>query len=549
MERDLDVGKPTQPVKEGPSAEHDETAAAIQGTVDHILDPVSYGSGGLRGIYQSPYVFGTALLASLGGFSMGYDMGVISVINTMDQFHAVFPRAESGFGEGLMTGMLLLGSFIGCIFMPYMADTISRKWALTVVVVIFDIGAIVQTAAVNYAMLVIGRFIGGIGVGTLAMGAPLYISEIAPANIRGTLLVLESVAITLGVVVAFWITFATKFMAGEASFRLPFGLQMVTATTLGAGIHFFPYSPRWLALVNRLDECRSSLSKLRGLPETDERIQEEHRGIVSEIQFQKLVMQKRHPGATGIKLEVLSWLDLFDSRMWKRTAVGCGVGFFQQFSGINAFIYYAPTLFSSLGQSSEKSLILSGVFDILQFVASLVCSVVVDHAGRRFLAIAGGFGCSAAYIIIAVLSALYSDNWSTNTAAGWACVAMAFIFILIYGVSYSPLGWALPAEVYPNTSRSKGVALATCIIWISDFIIGVVTPTMMDNIGYGTYIFFGGMCFLAGVWAFFLVPETSGKTLEEIDELFGDSSWQEETQIIRENLFISTGNDDIIKTV
>jgi hypothetical protein len=169
MDPNVDDRKPSRPTKEGPSAEHDETAAAIQGTVDHVLDPVSYGPGGLRGIYQSPYVFGTALLASLGGFSMGYDMGVISVINTMEQFHAVFPRAESGFGEGLMTGMLLLGSFVGCLFMPYMADTISRKWALTVVVVIFDIGAILQTAAINYAMLVVGRFIGGIGVGTLAM--------------------------------------------------------------------------------------------------------------------------------------------------------------------------------------------------------------------------------------------------------------------------------------------------------------------------------------------------------------------------------------------
>jgi hypothetical protein len=169
MDPNIDSRKPPRPIKEGPFAEHDETAAAIQGTVDHVLDPVSYGPGGLRGIYHSPNVFGTALLASLGGFSMGYDMGVISVINTMEQFHAVFPRAESGFGEGLMTGMLLLGSFVGCLFMPYMADKISRKWALTVVVVIFDIGAILQTAAVNYAMLVVGRFIGGIGVGTLAM--------------------------------------------------------------------------------------------------------------------------------------------------------------------------------------------------------------------------------------------------------------------------------------------------------------------------------------------------------------------------------------------
>lgn len=337
-------------------------------------------------------------------------------------------------------------------------------------------------------------------------------------------------------------------MAGEASFRLPFGLQMVTATALGTGIHFFPYSPRWLALVDRLDDCRASLAKLRRLPETDERVQEEFLGIVAEIKFQKLVMEKRHPNARGIKLEILSWLDLFNRKTWKRTAVACGVGFFQQFSGINAFIYYAPTLFASLGQTSQTSLILSGVFDILQMVAAFVCFIIIDKVGRRPLAIYGGFGTAIAYLIIAVLSGLYSHDWSAYMAAGWACVAMAFLFILIYGVSYSPLGWALPAEVYPNTSRSKGVALATCTIWLSDFIVGVATPSMMDNIGYGTYIFFAAMCFLAGVWAFLLVPETNGKSLEEIDDLFGDTSSQEENDIIRANM-ASVFNNSLPKDV
>lgn len=130
---------------------------------------VSYGPNGVRGILSSGYVFGAAALASLGGFSFGYDQGVISIINVMDQFHAVFPRTKTAFGTGFMTGMLLLGAFVGCLFMPYLADKISRKKALTVVVVIFDIGAIIQTAAQGYGMLVAGRAIGGIGVGTLAM--------------------------------------------------------------------------------------------------------------------------------------------------------------------------------------------------------------------------------------------------------------------------------------------------------------------------------------------------------------------------------------------
>jgi MFS family permease len=136
---------------------------------DIFAEDLAYGPDGMRGIIGNSYVFGAAFLASLGGFSFGYDQGVISIINVMDQFHNAFPRTRTAFGTSFMTAMLLLGAFVGCIFMPSLADKISRKWALTVVVIIFDIGAIMQTSAQSYGVLVAGRAIGGIGVGTLAM--------------------------------------------------------------------------------------------------------------------------------------------------------------------------------------------------------------------------------------------------------------------------------------------------------------------------------------------------------------------------------------------
>ncbi|KAL5363441.1 general substrate transporter [Aspergillus floccosus] len=523
MDHDIEPSKASSGREDHPCAQHVEgaTLGIVRAIEPGQLESLSHGPRGFKALFRSKYVFGAAFLASMGGFSMGYDMGVISIINSMDQFHAVYPRAETAFGKGFMTGMLLLGAFVGCIFMPYLSDRFSRKWSLTAMVIVFNIGAILQTAASNYDMLVAGRFIGGIGVGTLAMGAPLYISEISPPHMRGTLLVLESISITLGVVIAFYITYGTRHLTTEASFRLPFGLQMVTATMLGAGIHFFPYSPRWLALVNRQNDCLTSLCKLRGLPSSDETVQLEYQQIVTEISFQKA-------------LELLSWMDLFTRKVWRRTAVGVGVVFFQQFSGINAFIYYAPTLFESLGQTSETSLILSGVFNVLQLIAAIVCFLVIEKVGRRPLAIFGGFGTAVAYIIISVLSGLYSTDWTSHTAAGWGCVAMAFIFILIYGVSYSALGWALPSEAFSTTTRSKGVALATCTIWLCDFIVGLVTPSMLSDIGYRTYIFFAVMCTLAGIWAFFLVPETGGRSLEEIDELFGDSAAREEREIVED---------------
>jgi sugar porter (SP) family MFS transporter len=334
--------------------------------------------------------------------------------------------------------------------------------------------------------------------------------------------------------VAYWITFGTRFMEGEIAYRLPLGLQMVCATLLGLGIHFYPYSPRWLALVGRSDECFSSLLKLRHLPDTDPRVRTEYEGIIAEVEFQNIVQERKHPGVKGLKKEWFSWLDLFGKKSWRRLAVGCGVGFFQQFSGINAFIYYAPTLFESIGQDSEMALILSGVFNVLQLVGVAICFVVIDKVGRRPLAIWGAIGSGVSYTVIAILSGLYEDDWPSHTAAGWVAVAMSFMFIIMYAMSYSPLGWALPSEVFSTATRSKGVALSTATVWLCNFIVGVATPPMMENLGFGTFVFFGAFCFLAAVWAYFLVPETKGKTLEQMDEAFGDTSGQEEKDILKE---------------
>ncbi|MCJ1305505.1 hypothetical protein MMC08_008319 [Hypocenomyce scalaris] len=521
-------------VQHAENVQHEPSAALA----DVLAENVSYGPRGVSGLLSSPYVFGAAFLASLGGFSFGYDQGLMSIVNVMPQFHDRFPitghgTTSSGFYTGLMTGMLELGAFLGCFFMPKLADKISRKWALSVAVGFYCVGAIIQTASQSYATLVVGRTIGGIGVGTLAMGAPLYISEISPPQLRGALLVLESISICSGVVISYWITYGTRLMSGQIAFRLPFGLQLISAILLGVCIHFFPYSPRWLALVGRPDDALLSLCKLRSLPNTDERVLAEHRGILAEVEFQKIVLERHHPGARGFKLELLTWLDLF-RKGWRRTAVGMGVAFFQQFSGVNAFIYYAPTLFSEIGQDYDNSLILSGVLNITQLVAVTVCFFFIDYVGRRRLAIWWGFSMGVPYVILAVLVGLYSSDWAAHKAAGWGAVAAAFAYMCIYGSSYNALGWALPPEVFPNASRAKGVAISTATVWLCNFIIGVAVPVMLKTASFGTYIFFACLCFLSGVWAYFLVPETKGKTLEEMDAIFGDTSAQEEKEIVRQ---------------
>lgn len=256
----------------------------------------------------------------------------------MDQFHAVFPEtapghANQGFYVGFMTGMLELGAFLGCLFYPWFADKFSRKWGLSMAVVWFCTGAVLQTAAKNYGMLVAGRTIGGVGVGTLALGAPLYISEIAPPNLRGALLVLETFSIVIGAIIAYWLTYGTAEIQSEWSWRLPFLLQMVPALMVGIGIHFFPYSPRWLCIAGRdPKETLQALASLRRRAEDDHLVQIEWKGILSEVQVQKEMTHRRHGNTTGLKLELAGWVDLFRPKYIRRTAVAAAIPFFQQVS-------------------------------------------------------------------------------------------------------------------------------------------------------------------------------------------------------------------------
>jgi MFS family permease len=223
----------------------------------------------------------------------------------MPQFLQQFPRVSetasgAGFWKGLLTAMIELGAFLGALNQGWISDTISRKYSIMVAVGIFIIGSVLQTAAVDYAMLTTARFIGGIGIGMLSMVAPLYISEISPPEIRGTLLVLEEFSIVTGIVIAFWITYGTRFMRGEWAWRLPFLLQMIPALILGAGVYFLPFSPRWLMTKGRKEEALDSLMRLRRLPETDTRVQLEHVDIQVEAAFHQEVRRKRHPTLQGV---------------------------------------------------------------------------------------------------------------------------------------------------------------------------------------------------------------------------------------------------------
>jgi MFS family permease len=235
--------------------------------------------------------------------------------------------------------MIELGAFLGALNQGWIADKYSRKYSIVIAVLVFTLGSALQTGAVDYSMLVVARFIGGLGIGMLSMVAPLYISEISPPEIRGTLLTLEEFSIVTGIVIAFWITYGTRYMGSEWAWRLPFLLQMIPGFVLGIGILFLPFSPRWLVGKGRNEEALHALAKLRGLPPTEPRVQLEWYDIRAEVTLHKELGAERHPHlqngsmSSRIRLEIASWADCFRHGCWRRTHVGVGLSFFQQFVG------------------------------------------------------------------------------------------------------------------------------------------------------------------------------------------------------------------------
>lgn len=498
-----------------------------------------YGPPGLAGLVANPFVFLCAACSTLGGLMFGYDQGVVSIILVMDQFLEHFPQVSdqasgAGFWKGLMTAMIELGALLGAFNQGWIADKISRRYSIIVAVVIFTVGSILQTTAVDYTMLTIARLIGGVGIGMLSMVAPLYISEISPPECRGTLLVMEEFCIVLGVVISFWITYYTRYMAGDWAWRLPFLLQMIPGFVIAAGVVVLPFSPRWLVSKGRNEEALQSLSKLRRLPISDKRIRQEFLDIRVEAQFHKEVDAERHPALQGddmrstFRRELASWLDCFRRGCWKRTHVGIGLMFFQQFVGINALIYYSPTLFETMGLDRDMQLIMSGILNMMQLVGVASSVWTMDSAGRRVLLLTGSVFMTLAQVVIATLVRLYGEDWPGHRQQGWTSVAFLLFYMLVFGCSWGPVPWAMPSEIFPSSLRSKGVALSTCSNWLNNFIIGLITPPLVHITGYGAYVFFAIFCALSFAWTFLLVPETKGRSLEQMDDVFGDGTSGEE---------------------
>ncbi|KAK9470705.1 general substrate transporter [Dipodascopsis tothii] len=511
---------------------------------------------------ENPYVLTTCLFSSLGGLLFGYDQGVISGIITMESFGAKFPRiySDSNF-RGWFVSTYLLSAWFGSLINSPIAERYSRRTSIVVACIIFVIGSTFQCAGISISMLFGGRAVAGLAIGMLTMVVPLYMAEISPSEIRGGLVVLQQLNITFGILISFWIDYGTNYIGGtrcdpstpytdgdsfdpyldapngctgqsSASWRLPFALQIVPALILGLGMKFFPFTPRWLLTQDRNDEALAVLARLRRKDITHSDIQDEFLKIKAEVIFEQTLLEDKYPGKRGLKLHFAQYASLVSSwPTFKRVFIGSAVMFFQQFMGCNALIYYAPSIFANLGFSSNTtSLLATGVYGIVNFFSTFPALLLIDRLGRRTLLMSGAIGTFIALVVVGAIIGKYGDALSEHHSAGWTGVAFIYIYCINFAYSWAPIGWVIPSEIFSLGIRSKAISITTSSTWMCNFIIGLVTPMMLDTLTWGTYIFFAVFCLLAFLFTLFIIPETRQRSLEDMDAVFGDDSAQRDKQ-------------------
>ncbi|KAI0796273.1 hypothetical protein BC629DRAFT_1592504 [Irpex lacteus] len=493
----------------------------------------NYGPGGLAGLFHNYYALGCALFASIGGLLFGYDQGVIANVLVMKDFTERWPIGA--WEKGLMTAMLELGCLLGAIITGTFADHFTRRQAIVSACTIFSLGSTFQFAAQSLPQIVIGRAIGGLGVGALSMLSPLYMAEISPPEVRGSLMALEQFSIVLGAVLGFWTGFFTREMPGGASWRIPLAIQIGPAVLLAVGSFLLPASPRLLVAHGRYTDALRALAKLRRRTpheiDGDPLLQIE----LLEMRTEVLLIEKTTRSSVrdvGFAAELKAWSMLFTSKYIKRTMIGVLMMFFQQWSGINALLYYGPTLMAELGlQGDTITLMVSGGIGIVQFISVFPVILYIDRLGRKPLLRYGSATMCLAHLFIALLVWRYADSWVEHPYAAWTAVACTYIFTAGYGMSYGPIGWILPSEVFPISMRSRGVSLSTASNWLNNFLIGLLTPILIEFSASATFMVFSTACFLGYFWSTYIVPETGNVSLEEMDEVFGSSAAAEDNNL------------------
>lgn len=428
------------------------------------------------------------ILAALAGLMFGLDIGVISGAQQFIQKE--FAVSDSTIG--LIVSFMMIGAAVGALVAGWLSGHLGRKRSLILGAVLFVAGSLLCGAAWNPEVLIVGRFILGVAIGVASFTAPLYLAEIAPESIRGAMISLYQLMITIGILVAFLSDTAFSY---SGNWRWMLGIIAIPGALFLLGVFFLPYSPRWLMMRGRRAEAEQVLLKLRGNPvEIDKEL--------SDIEEQLKVPQR------GVHM-------FFQNANFRRS-VGLGVllQVMQQLTGMNVVMYYAPRIFEGMGYNTESQLWFTAIVGLVNVLATFIAIAFVDRLGRKPILYAGFVVMTLGLGVVGTMMHLGIHTHAQQ----FFTVAMLLIFIVGFAMSAGPLIWTLCSEIQPLKGRDFGIGCSTLTNWVANAIVGWSFLPLLNGIGEArTFWLYAAFNAVFIVFTFWLVPETKGATLEEIE--------------------------------
>ncbi len=455
-----------------------------------------------RSINMGRVVF-LAVVAAIGGILFGYDTAVISGTTEIvkNQFRL------TTFAEGWYVGCALVGSIIGVMIAGMMSDYLGRKKTMLVSALLFSVSAIGCAVCSDFDQLVIFRIIGGFGIGIVSIVSPIYISEIAPAQKRGTLVSLYQLAITIGFLLAYlinWLVLKDADVNSTSSslwtrmfnseyWRGMLGYETIPDLLFLLVIFFIPESPRWLITKRKDEKAANILSRI--FTSSDE------------------VTRQMNRTKASIAGETSSeWTTLLEPGIFKAVLIGCAIAILGQFMGVNAVLYYGPKIFSDAGLSGDGSMFSTVLVGVVNMLTTVIALLIIDKVGRKQLV---WWGVGGMIVCLLMIGLYFCFQSSLPT---WFLLTFFLLYVFCTAISISAVVFVLLSEMYPNRVRGLAMSIAGLALWIGTYLIGQLTPWMLETLTpAGTFFLFAGMCvpYLLIMWK--CVPETTGKTLEEIE--------------------------------
>ncbi|KIW46144.1 uncharacterized protein PV06_01831 [Exophiala oligosperma] len=461
-------------------------------------------SARVKGLVGKPLLYFTSVFVSLGVFLFGYDQGVMSGIITGPFFRDYFN--QPGPAEvGTMVAILEIGALIASLCVGRVGDIIGRRRTILYGSMVFFVGGMLQTFANGMPMMMVGRFIAGLGVGALSTIVPVYQSEISPPHNRGKLACIEFTGNITGYAASVWVDYFCSYIENDNSWRTPLLMQCVMGALLGFGSLIICESPRWLLDNDHDEEGIIVIANLYGKGDIhNPKARQEYREIKMNVLIQRQEGER-------------SYADMF-KRYSKRVFIAMSAQAFAQLNGINVISYYAPLVFESAGWVGRDAILMTGINAISYLASTIPPWYLVDRWGRRPILLSGAVAMIISLSLISYF--IFIDIKYTP--------ALVVIFVMVYnasfGASWGPIPWLYPPEILPLNIRAKGASLSTASNWAFNFLVGELTPVLQGAIKWRLYLVHAFFCAVSFVLVYFVYPETANVRLEDMNALFGDAT-------------------------